>query len=305
MLAGCAVVRPAKQVNDSQKQLAKKQKLVLDTLDTMESNEKQKQIQTSTLAVGIDYSLSQVTNPPVEVITAKSLNERIVSIVGSPHIEETKRIKAIVDLLNSEVSKEREKGQKLLNEKDKQIDILQKEKSALKSTYDKQLWEINDAAIDIAITADENKATLNQMSGFFGLNAVFWGLKHFFFTCLTWILVFAIIFFILRLLSKSNPIAAAAFSIFDLIGSMVIGLFKGLTPKAFEISNLSPVKEVYKFKQPLTKMVDVIEELKVKQADNPTKTYTLQEVLDYFRNEFDDKDKNLIGEILKELRWKK
>ena len=100
-LSGCfSTIKPAKQIDDNQKVIAKEEKKVDSTLVEIEKNDKGKKIQTSTLAQGIQHSLNQVTNPPIQVETAKSLNERVVSIVGSPHIDEIKRIKATVDLLN-------------------------------------------------------------------------------------------------------------------------------------------------------------------------------------------------------------
>jgi len=115
-LSGCfSTIKSAKQVDDNQKIIAKEEKKVDNTLVEIEKNEKGKRIQTSGLSVGIQYSLNQVTNAPVQVDTAKALNERVISIVGSPHIDEIKRIKATVDLLNSQVAEERKKGEELLS----------------------------------------------------------------------------------------------------------------------------------------------------------------------------------------------
>ena len=179
LLTSCATVRPAKQVTTNQDAINKEEKKVDNTLVEMEKNEKGKKVQTSTLAQGIQHSLNQVTNPPIQVTTAKSLNERVVSIVGSPHIDEVKRIKATVDLLNSALEEERKKGQELLNQRDEIINKLQKEKVELSQKYDDQLWDLTDKAKEQAKVADQNKAALDAMSGMFGLNAVFWGLKKF------------------------------------------------------------------------------------------------------------------------------
>lgn len=303
-LASCSTIRPSKQIDDAQKQIIKKENAVFKTLDKIESVEKGKQIQTSTLAQGIEYSLSQVSNPPVQVITARSLNERIVSIVGSPHIEETKKIKEIVDLLNSELSKERDKGQKLLDKKDAEIDKLQKQKSALKKAYDIQLWEVSDEAKRVAQQADENKAVLDQMSGFFGLNAVFWGLKKFFFASLTWIIVFIIIFGVLRVLSSTNPIAGAIFAVFDGIASVAINAFKVLTPKAFNMSKLTSAAETLQIKDTLTKVVNRIEEAKTKEKENPTAAPNLKDILVNLKGDMDQSEKDLINKILIEQKWK-
>lgn len=276
-----------------------------NTLVEMEKNEKGKKVQTSTLAQGIQHSLNQVTNPPIQVTTAKSLNERVVSIVGSPHIDEVKRIKATVDLLNSALEEERKKGQELLNQRDEIINKLQKEKVELSQKYDDQLWDLTDKAKEQAKVADQNKAALDAMSGMFGLNAVFWGLKKFVFSFLTFIVVFGIIFLILRVLSSLNPAAAAAFGIFNLIGTTLLSMVKALTPHAFEMANFTSKDRVDEYKSPLTKIVDVIQEFREKHKENPDRTFTLDELLKKFDKEMDSHEKSLIDDLLAELRWRK
>ena len=306
LASGCfSTIRPAKQIDDNQKVIAKEEKKVDNTLVEIEKNDKGKKIQTSTLAQGIQHSLNQVTNPPIQVETAKSLNERVVSIVGSPHIDEIKRIKATVDLLNSAVEEERKKGQELLSKRDELINKLQKEKAELNEKYDEQLWELTDKAKEVAKEADQNKAVLDSMSGMFGLNAVAWGLKKFFVSAMTAIIIFVVVFVILRLLATVHPAAGAAFSIFNMLGSAIISILKALTPKAFEMANFASKDAVDEFKAPLVKIVDVIQELKEKQKDNPDKTYSLQNILDKLDRDMDRPEKDLIDDILKQLKWKK
>jgi hypothetical protein len=304
LLSGCfSTIRPAKQIDDNQKAIAKEEKKVDTTLVEIEKNDKGKRIQTSTLAQGIQYSLNQVTNPPIQVDTAKSLNERVVSIVGSPHVDEIKRIKATVDLLNSAVEEERKKGQELLAQRDEIINKLQKEKVELNEKYDDQLWQLTDKAKEVAKEADQNKAVLDSMSGMFGLNAVFWGLKKFFISAMTTIVIFIVVFVILRLLATVHPAAAAAFSIFNMLGSTVVSLIKTLTPKAFEMNNLISKDKVDEFKAPLVKIVDVIQELKERQKEFPDRVYPITEALKRFDKEMDRDEKDLIDEILKEQKW--
>jgi len=304
LLTGCSsIIKPSKQIDDNQKVIAKEEKKVEATVVEIEKNNKGKRIQTSTLAQGIQYSLNQVTNPPIQVDTAKSLNERVVSIVGSPHIDEINRIKATVDLLNSAVEEERKKGLELLAKRDEVINKLQKEKVELNEQYDDQLLQLTSKAKEVAKEADQNKAVLDSMSGMFGLNAVFWGLKKFVFSALTTIAIFIVVFIILRLLATVNPIAAAAFSIFDMIGSLFVSLFKGLTPKAFEMNNFVHKDKVDEFKSPLVKIIDVIQELKEKQKESSDRVYPLTEILKRFDNEMDSHEKDLIKDILKEQKW--
>lgn len=305
LFTSCSTVKPTKQVTDAQDAVVKQEKKIDKTYDDIVKNDKGKKIQTSTLAQGIQHSLSQVTNPPVQVETAKSLNERVVSIVGSPHIDEINRIKATVDLLNSAVEEERKKGQELLAQRDEIINKLQKEKVELNEKYDDQLWQMTDEAKKIAKESDEKQATLDAMGGMFGLNAVMWGLKKFFISALTGIVIFGVIFLLLRVLATVNPIAGAAFSIFNMFGSVVLSLIKGLTPHAFEMANFASKDTVDEYKSPLIKIVDVIQELKEKQKDSPERTYPLKELLTRFEKEFDSHEKDLIDGILRELKWKR
>jgi len=305
LLSGClsSKIVPAKQVTTSQDAVAKQERKVDDTMVEIEKVDKGKRVQTSSLSIGIQHSLNKITNAPVQVDTAKALNERIISIVGSPHIDEIKRIKATVDLLNSQVAEERKKGEELLSQRDELINKLQKDKSDLKDKYDDQLWQMTDKAKEVAKEADQNKAVLDSMSGMFGLNAVFWGLKKFFISALTIIVVFIVVFVVLRLLATVHPAAGAAFSIFNMVGSVLLSLVKALTPKAFELANFASRDVVDEYKSPLVKIVDVIQELKEKQKESPDRVYPLSEILKRFDKEMDSDEKNLIDGILREQKW--
>ena len=303
-LIGCTTtIKPGQQVSTAQDAVAKQEKKIDQTYDDLVKNDKHKRVQTSVLAQGIQYSLQQVTNAPIQVETAKNLNERVISIVGSPHLDEIKRIKATIDLLNSSLAEERKKGEELLGQRDTIIDKLQKEKNELKDKYDDQLWQMTDKAKEVAKESDAKQATIDSMSGMFGLNAVFWGLKKFFFSCLTAIIIFVVVFAILRILASVHPAAGAAFSIFNMIGSGILSLIKGLTPKAFELANFASKDKVDEYKSPLTKIVDVIQELKEKQKESPDRVYPLTEVLKRFDKEMDSTEKDLIDDILKEQKW--
>ena len=303
-LIGCTTtIKPGQQVTTAQDAVAKQEKKIDQTYDDLVKNDKHKRVQTSVLAQGIQYSLQQVTNAPIQVETAKNLNERVISIVGSPHLDEIKRIKATIDLLNSSLAEERKKGEELLGQRDTVIDKLQKEKSELKDKYDDQLWQMTDKAKEVAKESDAKQATIDSMSGMFGLNAVFWGLKKFFFSCLTAIIIFVVVFALLRILATVHPAAGAAFSIFNMLGSGILSLVKGLTPKAFEMANFASKDKVDEYKSPLTKIVDVIQELKEKQKESPDRVYPLTEVLKRFDKEMDSTEKDLIDDILKEQKW--
>ena len=72
LLSGCANIGPTKQVSDNQKKMAEAEKKVDNTLDDLDKNVKGRQIQTSVLAAGAQYSLSKITNASIEVDTAQS-----------------------------------------------------------------------------------------------------------------------------------------------------------------------------------------------------------------------------------------
>ena len=306
VLLGCSsTITPSKQVDNAQKSLIAQEKKIEKTVGAIDKNEEAKKTQAAALAAGVSMSLNQVSNPPVQVKTAQKLNDRVISIVGAPNLDDLQKMQQIVDFMNSEVEKEKKKGSSLLADKDKQIAKLQKGSSALSEQYDKQIADLNEKMKAIAKSSDEKEAVINQMSGFFGLNAVFWGIKKFITTSLTAIVIFLVVFLILRLLSTVNPIAAAIFAVFDVIGSGVVSLIKVITPKALDMTKLVSSEKMVEIKSVLTKMVDSIQEMKIKQKDNPDKQYKLDDVLSRFKEDFDESEKNIVEEILKEQKWKK
>ena len=48
-------------------------------------------------------------------------------------------------------------------------------------------------------------------------------------------------FFVLKIASTTNPIAAAIFKLFEFAGSSILFLVKSITPKSFNISNPHPI----------------------------------------------------------------
>jgi len=302
-LSGCALFSPNnKQNTKNQDKLNKVVQKSETTKTDIAKSEQEKLEQAATFSYGINYSLNQVTNVTQPVATALLLNGRIMSIVGSPQLDEMNKITQIVDLLNSEVSKEKEKGKKLLANKDEEVKELQAANTELKTKYEQQIGDLIAKSKDIARTGDNAQATVNEMSGNFGLNAVWWGLKRFVFTSITAILIFVVVFLLLRIASASNPIAASVFSVFNVIGSGILQLIKGLTPRAVEISKLVHLDEHNKYKETLDKVVDTIETFKLKcEAGN--KQCTLGEVLEELDRVMDQKDKDCIKDILKDQKW--
>jgi len=305
ILTGCAILRPTKQIDTNQSKINKEQQKIASISKEIDSNKDEKIKQSSIYAYGVSYSLGQIEQPSIEVITASKLNDRVISIVGAPDLKESERIKKTIDLLNSEIQSERLKGEKLLIEKDKEIFSLQKAQKDLEKKYEQQIENTINEAKKSAKNADEANTTLNSMSGMLGLNAIFWGLKKFLIGSLTWITVFCIVFLVLRLLSATNPIAASIFSIFNVIGSSILSVLKNLTPKAFELSNFVRSEEKTKYKNTLVKIVDAIQEFKEDIKRDPKKEYSLIEILNKLNADMDQNEKDLIDEILIEQKWRK
>lgn len=302
---GCAVLKPTKQNTENQTKVSKQEQKAEAISKQIESNKEEKIRQSAVYAYGVSYSLGQIEQPSIEVITASKLNDRVISIVGAPDLKESERIKKTIDLLNSEIQIERLKGEKLLIEKDKEIFSLQKAQKDLEQKYEQQIQNTITEAKKSAKNADEANTTLNSMSGMLGLNAIFWGLKKFLIGSLTWVIVFCIVFLVLRLLSATNPIAASIFSIFNVIGSSVLNVLKSLTPKAFELSNFVRSEEKVKYKKTLVKIIDVIQEFKEDIKRDPKKEYSLLEILNKLNADMDEDEKDLIDEILIEEKWRK
>jgi hypothetical protein len=301
----CSTVGPTKQVSDAQDKVEKQEKKINQTQSDLAKNAEQKDLQVSSLAYGIQYSLSQVANAPVQVKTAIDLNDRVISIVGSPRLDEMEKIKGITDLLNSQISEERKRGESALSVRDKQIVSLQKKTEELDSKHSAQISQLTDQTKKLAKADDEKQATLNEMSGFMGLKAVWWGLKHFVVSCLTYIAIFAAIFLIVRVLETANPVFAAIMSVFNVAFAAVISTVKALAPNAFALCKFTSVGEKNKYKETLVEIVNVIQQLKANQKIDPSKEYPLLDVLDKLEKALDTKHKDVIEEILQEEKWKK
>lgn len=302
LLSGCALFGPKKQVTKNQDKLDKQVQKTTTTKTDISKNQDDKMNQVSAYAYGINYSLNQVTNASAPVATAIKLNGRIMSIVGSPEIDEMNKISQIVDLLNSEVSKEKSKGEKLLKSKDTEIQDLQDANKQLKDQYERQIIELIAKSKSIAKSGDNTEAIVEHLSGNLGLNAVLWGLKKFILSSLTILLVCSIVFLLLRAFAASNPIVGTIFSIFELIGGGLINLIKGLVPNSIDFSNLVHLDTHTKYKDTLDKIVDTIETFKIK-CEAGTKQCTLADVLDELDRVMDQKDKDAIKDVLKDQKW--
>lgn len=299
LLSGCATWW--KKTNPNTDKVNTAQQEVQEAKDALSLNTKEKLNQVRSTAAGVDYALSKVTNPPVPVTVAKELNNRTTSIVGTPNVEELARMKQIVDNLTSQLEEEQKRGKKMLSDKDKEILDVQQEAERLKKELNDKNNELKKTAETVAKTADEYKTTVDRVNSFFGLGGVIYGLKKFVASCLMFILIFGILFLVLRILSNTNPIAKAAFMVFDMIGSVVLNLIRGLMPNAVSMSKLVDESKHDSYKNTLYKIIDSVQEIKTdKSEQNPT----LDSLFDRLSKNMNDSDKMIVDEIKRELRWK-
>lgn len=251
------------------------------------------------LAYGTSYSLSKLNEPPKEVEIAKELNERVVSIAGSPHIDKIKEMQETIDLLIVD----KNAGLKQLAAKDKEIQSIQLISSSLLSQYDKEVRDYMSAAQQAAASADYYNEELKGYTGWFGLKAVFKGLFQFLKSSF-WILgIGSVLFIILRILSMSNPIAASIFSIFNLVGSWIINVIKYVVPKAVDMAGHTATTIFQQYTGTMKKIIDGIQTLKERQKDDPNKKYTLDELLELLSKDMSTEDKNLVAEMKKEIGY--
>lgn len=250
----------------------------------------------STLAAGTDYSLKSVTNPPVQVKTALDFNSRILSITGNPNVDELNKIKQITDLLNSEIEKEKSKGVKLLKDKDEEILSLQTREKEIKDKYETQIKGLESQATQVAKKADALQVTVDEVNSWMGLGGVMYGLKRFVTVGVTGILIFLVLFMVLRFAAATNPIAGAIFSIVEHLVATIINILKGIAPKALEFSRHIELPTFNRYKDTLDTVVDTLESLKTIQKRSNSQV-TLNDVLVELDKNMDSNEKILIGEL--------
>ncbi len=298
LVSGCSIFTKNKtpytnQVDKGKNEIAGKK-------EEINRNENASIKEVAKLSSGISYTFTKTNSNALYV--AKELNDRITSLVGIPDVTDLNDMKKMVDHLTSELQEDQKKGIEELRLKDEQIAIIQKEKSKLKEELEDKRNEFVTKTSDLAKRADQDKSKLNELESWFGLGAVFYGIKKFIGSSLLFIIIFGIIFLVLRILSNTNPIAKAAFSIFEMIGGMVVSTVKKLIPGSINLSNLTHTTIYNNYKQTLHKLVDSIEEIQNKEKTLNVKM-TLDEVLVLLDKKMNDDEKELIKKCKTELNW--
>lgn len=306
ILAGCSNQFYRRNPGMSGALAAKDQ--VVDVEREAAKNSEAKLEEVAVMAAGTKHALNKEPAPSKAVEVAKDLNERVISLSGTPTIDELNRVYKLVDDLTSQMQLERERGQTELAKKDKEISNLQEQTKIILVKKDEKIQSLMSTAEKNAAALDAAKTELNKMNQWLGLGAVFYGLKRFVFSA-AWIIGgFSAIFMVLRMFAGSNPIAAALFSIFEVIASFFLNTIKGLVPGSIKFANLVPTPIVNQYKKLSEKIVDIFETLKdrdaasVKNGSVPQQ-YTLTQILSLFSERFGDDDKNLVKEIKTKLGW--
>jgi hypothetical protein len=268
-------------------------------------NVKEKLDQVAAISYGVDYALSKEMDPSGNVLAAKDINTRAMSLTGVPSVEDMKIMRQMIDDLTSQLMTERERGLIALGQKDTEIYALQLEAKVLASTRETEIRRYMKMAQDIALRADAIQYELDKMDRFMGLGAVAYGLKKFI-TRMAWFIgIGSILFILLRVVSMSNPIAASIFSIFNIIGSWFVNILKVLFPKALELAGATATSVFNAYRNTMFKIIDGIQTLKERQkvSGDINKKYTLDELLVELEKTMGDADKKLVDEIKRNMGY--
>jgi len=300
VLAGCAVfTNKGKAAKAEEKGRAR----IVNVEGQINQNTAEKLDAIAGLAYGTDYALSKVNEPPREVTVARDMNQRVISLSGSPTVEKMKEMQEMIDKLTSMLAIERDAGQKKMDEKDAEISLLQNQAKALSVAKESEIRKYMLLSQEMAANADAYKAALADYQGWFGLKAVFKGLWQFVKTSMWFLLGGSVLFIFLRIASMSNPIAASLFSIFTTIASWVINIIRVIVPKAVEATGHVAGNVFNAYKSTLWKIVDGIQVVKDRATAAGQKP-DLNLVLDEVAKSMNTEEKAIVDEIKKALNWK-
>lgn len=268
-------------------------------------NATQKMDEIAVLAYGTDFSLSKVNEPPREIVVARDINQRVMSIAGSPTVEKIKEMQETINKLTSALATERDSGKKLLDGKDLEITALQIETKSLQQSKDTEIRRYMVLAQEAAASADAYKFEMDKMDKWFGLGAVFYGTKKLLISSM-WILgIGSGLFLLLRIMSMSNPIAASVFSIFNMMGSWMINIIKVIFPKALAMAGNTATSVFNAYRSTMYKLIDSIQVIKDRQKalGDPNRKFTVDELLTELSQNMGDEDKKRIDEIKREIGY--
>ena len=297
ILSGCGTVKSifGKNVKSEQKQAIK----IEQVENAIANNSTSKLKEIGKLSWGIQYDLQNIsTNSEPYIFTARDLNMRILSLSPTPLIEDINAMRALVD----EMNKQSELATKLLREKDNVITAIQIDATNLEQQKDKEIAKYMSIAQATALKADTVKAELDKMNSWFGLGAIWYGVKRLIISSM-WVLgIGGILFLVLRIASTSNPVCSAIFGIFEQVVAWFINAIKFIFPKALQFAG-QVSKEAYAATQSLlTKIIDNVQNLKQLQ-EKSGHDITLKELFIELDKSMDSKEKDMISAIKKQLGY--
>lgn len=257
----------------------------------------------SGLAYGVGYSLNKIPDPSREVSVALDFNQRVISLSGNPSIEVMRDMQATIDKLTSTLEKEREQGKKMLDQKDKKIVENENQSKNLLEEKDKILKKYMDDAKTTAENADMFKQKLSEYEGWMGLKAIAKGLSTFVKSSVIVLIVFGLVFLLLRYASMTNPFFAAIFDVFNRVASWAIHGIALLFPKAIEFAGHISMTVFNSYKSTLTKVVDAVATVENNAKIKGTPA-ALEDVLDQVEKTMDSDEKEIVEQIKKILYWK-
>lgn len=301
IVSGCSLFGPGK--NQATKDEAKGRAKIVNVEQAQSQNNIDKLDNIAGLAYGTDYALSKVSNPPPrEVTVARDINQRVVSIAGSPTVEKMKEMQTTIDNLISTLESERIQGKKMLDNKDEEIVALQDEGKVLAAAKEAEIKKYMAQAALAAAQSDEYKTKLDEMNKWFGLGAVWYGIKRLV-VSMAWILgIGGILFLILRIASMSNPVCGAIFGIFEQIVGWIINAISFAFPKALSFTG-HVSKEMYDASHNLLeKIVDNIQSLKQLET-KLDHALTVKELLTELDKTMDKSEKDMIDKIKKDFGY--
>ncbi len=279
-------------------QVEKQNNRITAIQDKLEANKDKEIDQAQQLTFGTDIALKQVTNQEPAITVAKELNERVEAVIGLPALAQQKAMAVMVsDLLSNNIY-----GRYKLAEKDYEIVAIQQEENFLVKQKDIEINKALDLSQSIALKADSTKASLDKYQGWFGLSAVFMGLKQFLTTSLWALIGLGIAFVVLRVLSTVNPIAGAIFAIVDVLFAWIVNAIRVIAPKALTVAGTVSTEVYNGAKSALTSIVDSVETVKL-QANASGKPATIEDLLNTAELSMTSEDKALIEQIKIKLKW--
>jgi hypothetical protein len=303
LLVGCGLQSRNAGIFGKQAAATEKQSEKIDRIDRATGvNSDERLAHIGAFSVGIDYSLNKLTEPSVEVLVAKTVNQRIQALSNKPDFNEVKEVLGIVDGLLSTMKTQHDEATSSLQKKDVQISKLMTQVKDLDKQMQDQVQNVLKQSQANAMKADQYKETLNGLDSFWGMSAVFYGLKKLL-VKLSWTLAIGgVLFLILRLAAASNPIAGAVFSVFETVISWVINCLKHISPKATTIAGFTDTRVYNSSKQFLNKIVDNVEHLK----DIETRVghdITVKELLSELSKTLDAAEKEEVAKIKQSLGY--